>query len=264
MRELEPRPREEVMKYAIPADRFPVPCYGYSRSGYMATQKSVSPDNTPVAPVTPVPQVQVAPVTATPPQSSYVPPHLRGKTQTAGQTPVPEHHVSATSNKPATPEPSRYVPPHLRNKASASTASSVTTSTSVKKPTANDFPSLGGASSSTKSSSTKMTPWAKKSFATIAALPEPEVVAPVVDTYSSAQKVYRDGMEVLVMQRQNHGNAMFNQYLARTGGVGETDHESDDEVIDHKMHQTHHYSDDDCDDENYDDEDAENDKYYTK
>jgi hypothetical protein len=106
-----------------------------------------------------------------------------------------------------------------------------------------------------------MTPWAKKSFATIAALPEPEVVAPVVDTYSSAQKVYRDGMEVLVMQRQNHGNAMFNQYLARTGGVGDNEHVSDDE--DHSHH-NHHYSDADSDNENYDDEDAENDKYYTK
>lgn len=261
MRELEPRPREEVMKYAIPADHFPVSFGGYVSSGYVAQMASSVSTPVPPAPVF-APSSEPASAPASTKTSAYVPPHMRGKTQSTNNVAVPEHHVATKAE--VKPAESRYVPPHLRKKDTnvVATITTTTTTTPTKKLNANDFPALGGgAQTAQKSSATsKMTPWAKKSFATIASLPEPESPKEDNSIYTESKRMYRDGMEVLVMQRQNHGVAKFNQYIARSNAIIVDDESESDEE---PMHQNFNHHSDDDDDVNYDDEDAENDKYYS-
>ena len=249
MRELEPRPREEMIKYAIYSDFFPT-SIGAVPSSSVANMTMSAPmmDAGTVA-------VEQTSVVASAAKSAYVPPHLRkGGANTAV---VPEHHATPA---PAPAAPSAYVPPHLRRKPDGSgsgpvkkinTASVVVGPDGKKK---EEFPALGGAGAAKP----KKSAWSKEtSFATITAAPAPEE-APEMETQATILMRENERLrQMMIAQTRQREIAKFDTMAVReNGGVayggGESDEEyggrgggggSDDEGA-------------------YDDEDAENDKYY--
>lgn len=247
MRELEPRPREEVMKYAIYSDFFPtsigaVPSSSVANmtmSAPMVDAGSVAVEQTPVAT-----------------KSAYVPPHLRkGGANTAV---VPEHHATVAAAVPAPAAPSAYVPPHLRRKPDGSgsgpvktinTASVVVGPDGKKK---EEFPALGGAGAAKP----KKSVWSKEtSFATITAAPAPEE-EPEMETQATILMRENERLrQMMIVQTRQREIAKFDTMAVReNGGVAYGGGESDEEYG-----AGHGGSDDEG---AYDDEDAENDKYY--
>lgn len=254
MRELEPRPREEVMKYSIPADHFPYPSCIMPSSASTMSARSIpretqeTQENIVVASV---PAVAVA--TAVAVKSAYVPPHLRTNAPSGGA--VPEHHV-VKAPEPAPAAPAGYVPPHLRRKPAGTETMTVTKTTGGGdgKKKKDEFPALGGAGAAKP----KKSVWSKEtSFATIAAAPVPEE-EPEVETQATILMRENERLrQILIAQTRQREIAKFDTMAVReNGGVAYGGGESDEEYgggrggggSDHEGA--------------YDDEDAENDKYY--
>ena len=255
IRELDPKPREEMIKYAIYSDFFP-PSIGAVPSSSAANMTMSAPMMN-AGTVT----AEQTPVVASVAKSAYVPPHLRkGGENTVV---VPEHHatVAVAAPVPAPAAPSAYVPPHLRRKPDGSGSGSgpvkkINTASVVVGPDGKkkeEFPALGGAGAAKP----KKSAWSKEtSFATIAAAPAPEE-EPEMETQATILMRENERLrQIMMAQNRQREIAKFDAMAVReNGGVafggGESDEEyggrggggSDDEGA-------------------YDDEDAENDKYY--
>lgn len=245
MRELEPRPREEVMKYSIPSDFFPfsIGAVPSSSAAIMATAMPVSMP-TPASAVTVVSAGTGAGAVA---KTSYVPPHLRKAGGNA--TVVPEHATPVATPVPAV-APSSYVPPHMRRKTAGPEPVTMTKLNASGKKKEDEFPTLGGVAPKAKKSA-----WSKEtSFATITAAPAP-TDAPELETQATILMRENDRLrQMMIAQTRQRDIAKFDAMAVReNGGVAFGGGESDDE------HGGRGGSDDDG---VYDDEDAENDKYY--
>lgn len=262
IRELEPRPREEVMKYSIPADHFPYPSLILPSSSSVRAGQTIARDAREVREnvvVSGAPAVAEASAGAV--KSAYVPPHLRTKGALSGGGggggggAVPEHHVAKAPEPAAPSAPAGYVPPHLRRKPATTETMTVTktsSATSDGKKKKDEFPTLGGA----VAAKPKKSMWSKEtSFATIAATPAPEE-EPEVETQATILMRENERLrQIMMAQNRQREIAKFDSMAVReNGGVAYGGGESDEEYGGGRGG---------GDDEGaYDDEDAENDKYY--
>ena len=253
MRELEPRPREEVMKYSIPADHFPYSTCIMPSSTSTLVARGIPRETREVQEnvvVAGVPAVAVAGTV----KSAYVPPHMRVKAPSE-TGPVPVYHVAKApvpAPAPATPAaPAGYVPPHLRRKTGGTEPMTITKMASTGGKKKEEFPTLGGVGAAKP----KKSMWSKESsFATIAAAPAP-TEEPELETQATTLMRENERLRQLMLaQTRQREIAKFDAMAVReNGGVAFGGGESDDE----------HGGRGGSDDEGaYDDDDAENDKYY--
>jgi hypothetical protein len=260
IRELEPRPREEVMQYSIPAEHFPYPALilpsaASSLKAYGSVREREVVAVTEVSAPAPAPAPAVA-------KSAYVPPHLRVKAPSE-TGPVPVYHgAKAPEPKPepapAPAAPAGYVPPHLRRKTGGAEPMTITklsgggsgSGSGGKKK--EEFPALGGAGTAKPKNSI----WSKEtSFATIAAAPAPVDAEPEVETQASIMMRENERLRQLMLaQTRQREIAKFDAMAVRENGGVAYGGGSDDEDA---------YGGGGSDDDGaYDDDDAENDKYY--
>jgi hypothetical protein len=241
MRELEARPREEVMKYSIPSDFFPFSIGAVPSSSAAIMAMSA----------TPIVEASAVPIasTGTMAKTSYVPPHMRKAGGAVSA--VPEHHVAAAP-APAPAAATAYVPPHMRRKTAGPEPVTMTKLNASGKKKEDEFPTLGGAGGASKG---KKSAWSKDtSFATVAAAPAP-TDAPELETQATILIRENERLrQMMIAQTRQRDIAKFDAMAVReNGGVAFGGGESDDE----------HGGRGGSDDEGvYDDEDAENDKYY--
>ena len=254
MRELEPRPREEVMKYSIPADHFPYSVCIMQSSASTLESRGIPRETREVQENVVVTGVSAVPV-ASDAKSAYVPPHMRVKVPSE-TGPVPVYHTAkAQAPEPVAPAaPAGYVPPHLRRKtggAEPMTITKTSSGTSDGKKKKEEFPALGGAGAAKP----KKSAWSKEtSFATIAAAPAPEE-EPEMETQATILMRENERLrQMMIVQTRQREIAKFDTMAVReNGGVAFGGGESDEEYAGGGG----------SDDEGaYDDEDAENDKYY--
>lgn len=254
MRELEPRPREEVMKYAIPADHFPSPACSILSITSTPTAKSIPREAQETVAVKSQPDVPVAMAV----KSAYVPPHLRASAAGGGGSAVPEHHV-AKAPEPAPAAPAGYVPPHLRRKTAGAEPMTITkmaSSTAGGKKT-DEFPALGGVGVAKP----KKSMWSKEtSFATIAAAPAPIDEEPEVETQATVLMRENERLrQMMIVQTRQREIAKHDAMVARANSGDENDEGYGDE----DAYDEYGGRGDGSDAEDaYDNEDADNDKYY--
>jgi hypothetical protein len=257
IRELEPRPREEVIKYAIPATHFPPSISATVTSSFRMDSQIASEVLGTNSIVAPMPEIVSVAVAAPAVTTGYVPPHLRranggaGAGAGAGSSVMPEHHVA----KPAAAAPSSYVPPHLRRKTAVAEPVSMTKLTN-KKVAVDEFPTLGsGSGSGSIEPKTKKATWGKgTSFATIVAKPVAvEVKEPEDDVATIIRRENERLRLALAAQSQQRSMAKFDAMIGQMqsgnvverfeGGGGGGGYSDDEE-------------------QNYDYENADHDKYY--